>query len=176
MIIPVKEKHLIEVVADLAAEIWTEHYTAIIGSEQVEYMLDKFQSYNAISKQIAENSLYYLIKEGDQYVGYFAAEPKDGMLFLSKYYVKSSQRGKGFGKAALAFVEELAKKMGLKKIALTVNKHNTVTIDIYQNLGFINKGAIVTEIGKGFKMDDYLLEKTLPNENQCILGNENRPN
>lgn len=159
MIAAVTDKDMIEVVADLAAEIWTEHYTPIIGSGQVEYMLDKFQSCHAITKQIDEGFLYYLIEDGGQYVGYFAVEPKEGLLFLSKIYVRASQRGKGLGRDAFDFIEETAVKMGLKKIALTVNKNNSVTIDIYLRLGFVNKGPIVTDIGNGFVMDDFLLEK-----------------
>ena len=31
-------------VADLANTIWTEHFTPLIGSAQVYYMLEKFQS------------------------------------------------------------------------------------------------------------------------------------
>lgn len=162
MIVSVNEKHMIEVVAALAAEIWTEHYTPIIGSKQVEYMLDLFQSRSAISKQIDGNSLYFLIKDADQYVGYFVIEPKGSVLFLSKFYVKSSQRGKGHGKGAMGFIEELAIKKGLIKIALTVNKNNISAIDIYHKLGFINTGPIITDIGNGFMMDDFILEKELP--------------
>ena len=36
---------------DLATIIWTEHYTPIIGIEQVAYMLDKFQTSEAMKKQ-----------------------------------------------------------------------------------------------------------------------------
>lgn len=162
MIIPVKDESQIEVVADLAGEIWKEHYTPIIGSEQVEYMVDKFQSYDAISNQIKEHYLYYLIKDSDQHVGYIGLEPKEDELFLSKFYVKSSQRGKGLGKEALEFIEQLAIQKNLKKIALTVNKYNSLTIKIYLRLGFVNVGPIVTDIGNGYIMDDYLLEKAMP--------------
>ena len=31
-------------ISALAGEIWREHYTPIIGAEQVEYMLAKFQT------------------------------------------------------------------------------------------------------------------------------------
>lgn len=161
MIIPVKDKLQVEVVADLAAEIWTEHYTPIIGSDQVEYMVDKFQSLQAISDQIDNKYLYYLIKQADQHVGYIGIEPKEDKLFLSKFYIKSSQRGNGLGKEAMEFIEKLASQMGLKKIALTVNKYNSLTIDIYLSLGFVNVGAIVTDIGNGFIMDDFLLEKVV---------------
>ena len=163
MIIPVCDEHLIDAVALLAAEIWTEHYTPIIGPRQVEYMLDKFQSSSAISKQISENFLYYKIEINDQHVGYFGLEPKNDQLFLSKLYVRSSHRGKGFGSKALEFIENLAIQQGLKKIVLTVNKHNSVTIEKYLKMGFRNIGPIVTDIGNGYVMGDFILEKFLHN-------------
>ena len=57
-IIPVQIKADFEIVADLAKEIWTEHYTPIIGWQQVEYMLEKFQSATEIENQIKEKSLW----------------------------------------------------------------------------------------------------------------------
>ena len=53
MITPVQNYYQIETVVELAKEIWTEHYVPIIGIEQVEYMLAKSQSFDAISNQIA---------------------------------------------------------------------------------------------------------------------------
>ena len=44
MFLEVLTEHQIEIVESLAREIWTEHYVAIIGIEQVDYMLDRFQS------------------------------------------------------------------------------------------------------------------------------------
>ena len=56
-------------ISDLAAIIWAEHYTPIIGADQVIYMLDKFQSVDAIKKQILEGSEYYVLThEGIHYL------------------------------------------------------------------------------------------------------------
>ena len=41
----------IALIAGLARQIWTEHYTPIIGAAQVEYMLGRFQSQSAIKKR-----------------------------------------------------------------------------------------------------------------------------
>ena len=46
-------------IAELANVIWHEHYTPIIGVEQVVYMLDKFQSTQAIQQQIKEEDYQY---------------------------------------------------------------------------------------------------------------------
>ena len=65
-IVQVKTKEQIAGVEALAFEIWHEHYIPIIGVKQVEYMLKKFQSQEAISEQIEEGCSYYLIKAGDE--------------------------------------------------------------------------------------------------------------
>jgi len=75
--------------------------------------------------------------------------------------MKSSERGKGLGKKAIQFIERLAKEKGVRKIALTVNKNNRDAIKAYERLGFKNLGSLIQEIGNGFIMDDYKMEKTL---------------
>ena len=143
----------------LASEIWYQHFIPIIGKSQVDYMLDKFQSAQAIAKQINQGFFYYLILTEKGYIGYFGFLPKKNELFLSKLYLKSSERGKGFGKNAVNFIKKLAEEKQLKKISLTVNKYNTDTIKTYKKMGFLNTGSVVNDIGNGFVMDDYIMEK-----------------
>ena len=149
------------IIADLANTIWTEHYTPIIGAQQVAYMLKKFQSVSAIQDQVEKGIRYYLIKHQDNYAGYFSFSIEENHFFLSKLYVQKSARGNKIGKAALSFIEELATALELKKIKLTVNKYNANAIKAYEKMGFINVEAIVQDIGNGFVMDDYVLEKNI---------------
>ena len=44
---------------------------------------------------------------------------------------------------------------------LAVNKHNFNAIAAYRKHGFIVREAVVKEIGGGFVMDDYIMEKRL---------------
>jgi len=148
-------------VETLAREIWAEHYTPIIGRAQVAYMLETFQNSKAMAQQLGEGYLYYLLREGEEDIGYMAVKAEGERLFLSKLYVKASHRGRGHGKAAVAFLSEMAEKEGLQTIELTVNRHNTDSISAYERLGFVNKGAIEQPIGEGFVMDDYKMEKPL---------------
>ncbi len=145
----------------LARKIWTQHYTPIIGAEQVAYMLDKFQSVEAMQKQVAEGYEYYLVYEQDRAVGYFSFLPEKESLFLSKIYVLAEMRGKGIGRRAMEFITEQALKRGLSSIRLTVNKYNTKSIDAYLKMGFENMGPVVFDIGQGFIMDDYEMLKRL---------------
>ena len=161
MFTEVSTEYQVELVESLAREIWTEHYVPIIGKEQVDYMLGSFQSRQAIREQIRTGITYYLIKDDGAHIGYMAVQPKGRELFLSKIYVLSSRRGLGYGKKAVQFLEKVAKGLNLNKIALTVNKNNVNSIKAYEKIGFKNVGSVVQDIGNGFVMDDYKMEKTL---------------
>ena len=152
----------IRAVAKLAREIWTEHFTAIIGADQVEYMLDKFQSENAITDQIQNKRYtYYLIEKGKQAIGYCAIVQEEDVLFLSKLYIQKSMRGKGVARKTIDFIKTIALERNLGSITLTVNKNNIGPIEAYEKLGFVNIGPIVQNIGGGFIMDDYKMELSL---------------
>jgi GNAT superfamily N-acetyltransferase len=162
-IVKVSDENLVSVVEALAHSIWREHFTPIIGSPQVEYMLEKFQSKRAILNQIEKDGyLYYLCEDkNSSWVGYFAVVPQQQDLFLSKLYVTAENRGKGYAKSALEFIEMLARDKGLSNITLTVNKNNTGPINVYKKLGFVITDSPVTDIGNGFVMDDYKMEKAI---------------
>ena len=147
--------------ARLADTIWREHYTPIIGAAQVDYMLGHFQSADAIAGQVKGGMHYFLIRLGDLDVGYLAFEVQGNALFLSKIYLLKSHRGQGLGKAAMAFVSRKAREMGCAHISLTVNKHNHRSIEAYTKMGFRKTGPVVTDIGGGFVMDDYRMEKAV---------------
>jgi ribosomal protein S18 acetylase RimI-like enzyme len=156
------EKQITDVVR-LAREIWQEHYLPIIGREQVDYMLEKFQSEKALVEQLGESYEYYLVVHHGQNVGYVAVVPdKSGpALTLSKLYVRKSERSHGLGKKTLQFVENLSRQRGIMRLWLTVNKNNARSIAWYSRMGFRNAGSIIQDIGGGFVMDDFRLEKTI---------------
>ena len=126
-------------------------------------MLEKFQSTGAIAHQLTEGSVYYLVRDNGQNAGYVAIVPDAGnsKLLLSKIYIRKELRTRGMGKEALRYVEELCRQRGIKTIWLTVNKHNTRSIAWYERMGFVNVGPGVRDIGEGFVMDDFIMEKLI---------------
>ena len=87
--------------------------------------------------------------------------PEEKQLFLSKLYITLAERGKGHGRKAIEFLEELAIEKNLSKISLTVNRNNSAAINAYKKLGFEKQGSTVQDIGNDFVMDDYKMEKNL---------------
>ena len=162
-IIPVATAGQIQTVANLARDIWTGHYTPIIGRAQVDYMLDRFQSVPAIAAQIAQGCDYVLIQHEGEALGYLALIPdsESHALMISKIYVLPAARGLGLGCRLMAYAESQARQRHLETLWLTVNKHNASSIAWYRKRGFIPVRELVQDIGNGFVMDDYRMEKAL---------------
>lgn len=146
--------------AELAKEIWEEYFTPLIGAGQVAYMLERFQSEEAIGRMIREEGYEYVWLSGKGYAGW-KAEPEDRCLFLSKLYVAAAMRGTGLGKRLLARAEDRARALGLRKIRLTVNRGNAGSIAFYEHVGFEKTGTMAKDIGDGYVMDDFLMAKGL---------------
>lgn len=147
--------------AQLAREIWEEFYLPIIGRAQVDYMVDKFQSADAIAAQLAEGVVYVLVQRGAEPVGYFAVQPRgEDELFISKFYLHQSARGAGLGRASMDWIERFAHDRRRRLLWLTVNKRNP-SLRVYERLGFRKTAELVADIGAGFVMDDFRMEKRL---------------
>lgn len=155
----VKDKEHITTVSEVAKKIQLAYFTPITGEAQVLYMLHKFQSEETIQKQIKNGYIYELVYKNDNLAGYFGVKREKEKLFLSKFYLDSDFRGQGIGRKMMDKVIELGKD--LKAVYLTVNKQNSGPIAVYKNLGFNIVDSVVTNIGDGFVMDDYVMEKEL---------------
>ncbi|UKS29460.1 GNAT family N-acetyltransferase [Paenibacillus sp. HWE-109] len=149
-------------VARLAAEIWREYYVTLITIEQIDYMIGKFQAVPAITDQIYHQGYeYYLIQHDGSAIGYMSARQDEGKLFLSKFYIGKEHRGRSYASQAMAFLEQLCKDRNLSHIWLTVNRDNESSIAIYEKKGFRTVREQIADIGNGFVMDDFIMEKEM---------------
>ena len=147
--------------AKVAREVWREANTAFCTPEQVEYMIQRFQSVEAISGQLMQGYRYFLIEEGDEILGYFGVQPQGERLFLSKYYILKKNRGCGLFSLGLERMCEICREEDLQAIYLTVNRNNTHAYEVYIAKGFRVTKEECADIGFGFVMDDYIMEKEI---------------
>lgn len=149
-------------VAGLAREIWTEHYTPIIGPGQVDYMLGKFQSPHQILEDVTQNGYIYLWLEQDgKPVAYMGYRMDPEACFLSKLYVGKTWRGRGFARVLIDHLMCQCRREKKTRIWLTVNKNNTNSIRAYKKMMFHKIRSVVTDIGGGYVMDDDVMQRTL---------------
>ncbi len=157
----VTEKVQIETVAAMARGIWEQHYIPIVGPAQVRYMLDKFQSIEAISRQISQEGFEYVLVPDAGYAAWVPDVEKKS-LFLSKIYVKTDCRGLGLGRALLELAEQRGQELSCTELWLTVNRHNVDTIAFYERMGLQKTKELVQDIGHGYVMDDWRMAKAIP--------------
>ncbi|MEK3915768.1 GNAT family N-acetyltransferase [Paenibacillus sp. FSL H7-0331] len=158
----VETEEEIAVLARLASEIWKDYFVLVISNEQIDYMLDKFQSVQAITEQITKQGYeYYFMNVNGSSIGYLGIKQEEGKLFLSKFYIHKDHRGKGYASQAMELLVNLCKNRKLDTIWLTVNRYNDATIAIYEKKGFKTVRTQVADIGNGFVMDDNIMEKVI---------------
>ena len=153
----VKSEEDVAQTAALAKEIWTKHYVPIVGKEQVDYMLAKFQNKEAMTQQI-EEGYEYTLWSVDKPIGYLSLHGRKDHLFISKIYLLLQERGKGYGRQMMQYAISQATAKNYSRIRLTVNKYNNKTIAAYQKLCFEKRRALVADIGQGYVMDDFEME------------------
>ena len=159
----ITEDNDIRTIAELADQIWHEHYTGIISQQQIDYMVRLYQSPPAIKEQIRkEKYQYWMMTSLDNVpVGYMATQVCQDHIFLSKLYIVCTHRGLGYGSQAIKKIAEVAKENGFDKIRLGVNRDNTESLAVYEKWGFKKIDVIIKDIGGGFVMDDFILQKNL---------------
>jgi ribosomal protein S18 acetylase RimI-like enzyme len=155
----------------LAREIWLAHYTALVTTEQIEYMLrGRFTADNFRTYLKAERRWMDLLEIDGELTGYcsYALTDEPGEMKLEQIYVLSRLQGGGFGTRMLEHVERRALRLGARMLMLTVNKRNEKAIKFYRRAGFAVRAEAVFDIGSGYVMDDYVMEKPLAVEGACI--------
>ncbi len=162
--IPVVTDEQITNLAFIADTVWHEWFQTILSLEQIDYMVQKFQSFKAMKEQITKEGYeYYFLNVNGTNVGYIGihVEQNTGKLFLSKIYILKSFRGHHYASEAFEFLEGMCQGLNLNSIYLTVNKYNENSINVYTKRGFQNIKSQVTDIGNGYVMDDYVMEKSV---------------
>jgi diamine N-acetyltransferase len=149
-------------IREMARRIWIPTYTDIIGSEQIEYMLNMMYSEESLIHQVdVEGCTFYILSNGKMDLGFASISARNAELFrLNKLYVDTSLHGKGLGKKLLARLEQHTQDAGGLILELNVNKNNRA-VKFYESQGFEIFRQEVIDIGKGFVMDDYVMRKDI---------------
>ncbi|MBQ6488120.1 MAG: GNAT family N-acetyltransferase [Solobacterium sp.] len=144
----------------MAEEIVREHFDPLIGKEQNDYMISLFQTPEAVRDQLMHGYRYYFVLDEGRTIGFTAFYPKAGAMYLSKFYLYRSERGKGCARQMLEFIKQNTLDEGLKAIELNVNRFN-MAVQVYERLGFHVIRTEKKDIGHGYYMDDYVFRLDL---------------
>ena len=65
----------------VAETVWREANTSFCSIEQVEYMIERFQSFEAVQGQLLQGYRYFVFEEDGDIVAYFGVQPQGERLF-----------------------------------------------------------------------------------------------
>ena len=147
---------------DLAGVIWRHHYPGIVSMEQIDYMLAQRYTPVLMRAQMHSDNAWWdkAVLDG-QIVGFAQYEQGGRWMKLDKLHVHQDFQRQGYGGRMLAHVEDEARRRGLGAVRLNVSRRNLKSIAAYRKSAYAVVDSVVTDIGRGFVMDDYIMEKKL---------------
>ncbi len=151
------------VVREIAQITWPITYREILSSEQLDYMFEWMYNLETLQNQVEEGQLFYVLKENGKPLGFIGIElfsSKKNDLKIQKIYVLPDAQGKGVGKKLIEKAIEIAQEKGIEQVILNVNRFNKA-VSFYQKLDFKITSEVNIDIGKGYLMEDYIMNYTI---------------
>ncbi|WP_316634483.1 GNAT family N-acetyltransferase [uncultured Flavobacterium sp.] len=143
---------------------WPITYGEILSKEQLDYMLGLFYSDEALTEQYDKKvQLFYMIYEEENNIGFIGIEHNykgEALTKIHKIYLFPETQGKGIGKKVMDEIGDLALENNSTALSLNVNRFNSA-LGFYKKIGFEIKEEVDIEIGNGYLMEDYVMEKKL---------------
>ena len=153
-----------DIASNLGTTIWKAHYSKIISMGQIDYMLAvRFASDN-LRRYLNSTKLWFeILWQGERPIGYcsYGLTVSPGEMKLEQIYLLEEFRGNGFGVFMLLHIESEAHKKNIQTLILQVNKRNESSIAFYRKAGYQIREEAVFDIGNGYFMDDYVMEKVI---------------
>lgn len=161
----VTEKQLMEI-EDTACNVWHNYYKDIFSPEQIDYMLKKLQSKDAMRAQMSEGYIYFMLLADGKLAGYMCILTQSNHVFLSRLYIKAEYRRQGLARKSINHLEAVFSNPELgfthiKKIVLRVERQNSFAINVYEHLGFKKVRSEDRDIGGGYVCNEYVMERNI---------------
>lgn len=151
----------IPLIRELSFQVWPQTYAGILSPDQVTYMLEMMYSESSLQQQITGGARFIIVYEDDNAVGFASYQEIEPSVFkLHKLYVLPAQQGKGTGRFIIDYITDTIKEQNAAALQLQVNRGNRARY-FYEKLGFRIIKEIDLDIGNGYVMDDYIMEKKI---------------
>jgi len=149
----------VPLIRHMAYETWPQTYGDILSKDQLVYMLELIYNENTLKEQMGQGVEFILVYDGVHPAGFASFSMiQPGIYKLHKIYVLPSQQGKGTGRYIIDQLVKAMKQKGATTLQLNVNRHNNAKL-FYEKLGFVVTREEDVDIGNGYFMNDYVMEK-----------------
>ncbi|MDI7775189.1 GNAT family N-acetyltransferase [Asticcacaulis sp. EMRT-3] len=149
----------LEIVHELAMQIWPKCYRRIVAPDQIDAMASALFDSDRLEADMRERGqCFWLVSLADREVGFLSASLKDGCLHISRLYVLPEYRGCGLGKA---LIEAAQAHFGpVNQLSVTVNKDYTPAVEFCLRSGFNIAYELPVNLGQ-YGFIQYEMQKDL---------------
>lgn len=130
--------------------IWLDTYS-FLPTEQVELLLDKYFSPEAINYYLSKGYEYFSVGGN----GLLVIVENEDSVYIDKLYIYPENRGQGI--ASRVFNKLITERK--KALTLNVNRNNSVAVSCYLKNGFTVVKEEIIPLGKGLVNCDYVMKK-----------------
>ncbi|HTR30896.1 MAG TPA: GNAT family N-acetyltransferase [Puia sp.] len=147
--------------------VLAEVYASYFPREWADYLVESGHTAVALEAQAADGYRHYRVEVDGALAGYFALhEQQDGVMILTHLYLRSDRRGQGLGRRVMDFVLQEAVAAGVPAIKLVVLRANKAAVSFYRRHGYEVEQEIVTLIGPGAELEDYVMRREVNSPNK----------
>ncbi len=163
----------IPVIREIAVAAWPVAYSRILSAGQIEYMLATFYSPKELLRQMNTEVQFIIAYQQGKAIGFAGFGRYENDYKLYKLYVRPAIQKTGAGKILIQEAEKRSQAAGAKRLILNVHRNNP-SRGFYEKHGFHIYETIDIPFGPGFMLNDYLMEKGLPNPSKGGAKNDHQ--
>ena len=141
-------------ISTLRQRIWDTTYRGIYPDAVIDDFDYDWHQQRDLQKISNPSFTVYLIRCGDEDIGYFIFQHTGSGVWLSSLYVLREYQHRGIGKQAFAILKDHCREKGINRFACNCSPHNKNAMRFYQRMG-----GVVTknDIGHENKQEDGVI-------------------
>ena len=131
-------------ISALRRRIWDTTYRGIYPDTVIDEFDYGWHQQRDLKKISDPSFKVYLIKYGNEDIGYFIFQHAASGVWLHSLYVLQEYQHRGIGKQAFAILKDFCKEKGIDRFTCDCSPHNKNAMQFYQKMG-----GVVTKTDTG---------------------------
>ena len=143
-----------DAIAALRHRIWAATYRGVYPDAVIDDFDYARHRQRDLEKISDPSFTVYLIRHGEEDIGYFMFQDADAGLWLRSLYVLREYQHRGIGKQAFSILKDYCREKGIRRFACGCSPHNENAMLFYQRMGGV---VVKTDTGHENRQEDGVI-------------------
>ena len=141
-------------ISALRQRIWNTTYRGIYPDAVIDDFDFDWHRQRDLEKISDPSFTVYLIRYGDEDIGYFIFRHTDSGVWLHSLYVLQEYQHRGIGKQAFSILKDYCRENGISRFSCNCSPHNENAMRFYQRMGGV---VVKTDTGHENRQEDSVI-------------------